>query len=213
MNLESLQLDEGTRKLIFVLCLPLVDGVFATLLITGALKTFSSMLTIGLTVFSGAGALTILYSYSDSVEEARHMVSRAFPVLMIGALAVALVAPIFEQLFFVERLQYAAGLALLVIAAQLADLPGSEMLSTPAIIFTGLLLSVHNLGALAFSLFPGGFGLFPGGLGFFDRLAERVAHLREGAIQRPDLVLTLGRQVDVEVACPHLVRASGEPTE
>lgn len=148
---ESLQLEEGTKKLIFILCLPFIDGVFATLLVTGALETFSNIIAIALTVFSGAGALTVLYSYSESVDDAKRMVLKAFPALFAGGLAVALVAPIFEQLFFVERLQYAAGLVLLVIAAQIGGLPKSDAFSTPGVIITGLLLSVKNIGALSFS--------------------------------------------------------------
>lgn len=149
MNFEALRLDEGTRRLVFILCLPLIDGVFATLLVTGALETFSSIVAVGLTVFSGAGALTVLYSYSDSVADAKRMVLRASPVLVLGVVAVALIAPVFEQIFYVERLQYAAGLALLVIASQLADMPYSQVLSTPAIIVTGMVLSVRNFGALS----------------------------------------------------------------
>lgn len=149
---DRLRFGEGTRKLIFILCLPLVDGVFATLLVTGALETFSNILTISLTVFSGAGALTVLYSYSDSVQEARNMVLKALPVLFLGALTVSLIAPVFEQVLYIERMQYAAGIALLMIAAQLADLPYSDSMSVPAVIVTGFLLSIKNLSSMAFSL-------------------------------------------------------------
>lgn len=148
---DRLRFDEGTRKLIFILCLPLVDGVFATLLVTGALNTFSNILSIALTVFSGAGALTVLYSYSDSVEDARRMVLNSLPVLLIGALAVSLVAPVFEHIIYVQRMQYAAGLALAAIALQMADIPYSDSLSAPAILVTGFLLSVRSLGSVALS--------------------------------------------------------------
>lgn len=144
--------DEGTRRLIFILCLPLVDGVFATLLVTGAISTFSDVIAIALTIFTGAGALAVLYSHAETRREARRMVLRAAPVLLLGAAAVALVAPVFQQVFYVERLQYAAGLALLVIAGHLMDLEIVEKLSVPAIILTGLVLSVRNPGALTFSL-------------------------------------------------------------
>lgn len=143
--------DEGTRRLVFILCLPLVDGVFATLLVTGAVSTFSDIIAVALTIFTGAGALAVLYSCSGSREEARRMVLRASVPLLMGAVAVAMVAPVFEQLFYVERLQYAAGLALLVIAGHLADLEFADKLSVPAVILTGLVLSVKNPGVLVFS--------------------------------------------------------------
>ncbi len=144
--------NDGAKRLVVVLCLPLVDGVFATLLVTGAIETFSDVVAIALTVFTGAGALAVLYSHAETRREARRIVMQAAPVLVVGAVAVALVAPAFEQAFHVHRLQYAAGLALLVIAAQLADLPASGKLSTAGILLTGFVLSVKNPEALRFSL-------------------------------------------------------------
>jgi hypothetical protein len=35
--------EEGSRRLLFILCLPFLDGVFATLLVTGAVETFSQV--------------------------------------------------------------------------------------------------------------------------------------------------------------------------
>ncbi len=149
---RHLTADEGTRRLVFILCLPLIDGVFATLLVTGAVSTFSDVVAVGLTIFTGAGALAVLYSYADTRQEARIMVLKATPPLIIGAVAVAIVAPVFEQLFYVSRLRYAAGLALLVIASHLAEVRIAEKLSTSAVILTGLVLSVKNPAALGFSL-------------------------------------------------------------
>lgn len=143
---------DGAKRLILVLCLPLVDGVFATLLVTGTLQTFSDVIAVALTVFTGAGALAILYSYAETRAEARQMVRTAAPFLFLGAAAIALVAPVFEQLFYVHRLQYAAGLALLVIAAQLLEVSVAKKFSTPGIILTGFLLSLRNPDALSLSL-------------------------------------------------------------
>lgn len=143
--------DGGTRRLVFMLCLPLLDGVFATLLVTGAVETFSDVIAVALTIFSGAGALAVLYSHADSRDEAKRMVYGAAPVLLTGALLVALIAPIYEQLFHIQRLRYAAGLALMVIAGHMAELDLAEKFSTPAIILTGLVLSVKNSAALVFS--------------------------------------------------------------
>lgn len=144
--------DEGTKRLLFILCLPLVDGVFATLLVTGAISTFSGILAVALTVFTGAGAVAVLYSHADSKQQAKRMVGEVAPYLLAGALAVSLVAPVFEQLFHIERLRYAAGLALLVIASKMYGLRFSDKLSVPAILLTGVVLSVKNPGALVLSL-------------------------------------------------------------
>lgn len=146
------QLSDGAKRLVFVLCLPLVDGVFATLMVSGAIQTFTDVIAVALTVFSGAGALAVLYSSAETVEEAKTLVKQASPVLVAGALMVSLVAPVFEQLFYIERLRYAAGLALLVIAGQMLDLELVEKLSVPAVILTGAVLSVRNPGSIAVSL-------------------------------------------------------------
>lgn len=144
--------DEDSRKLIFILCLPLVDGVFATLLVTGAVQTFSDMIAVSLTVFTGAGALAVLYSASDCCEDAKRMVRQAAPYLVLGAVAVSLVAPIFEQIFHIQRLRYAAGLALIAIAMKMAGLGLGEKLSVPSILVTGVVISIQNPGSIYFSL-------------------------------------------------------------
>ncbi|MBY6294014.1 hypothetical protein GLU60_01340 [Nanohaloarchaea archaeon H01] len=149
---HSLVPDEDARKLIFILCLPLVDGVFATLLVTGAVETFSDIVAVGLTVFAGAGALAVLYSASKNRQEAVGLVKQAAPYLILGAVLVSLVAPIYEQLFYISRLRYAAGLALLTIAMKMGGIKIADKLSVPAILITGLMLSVRNPGSLAFSL-------------------------------------------------------------
>lgn len=144
-------LDDGAQRLVLVLCLPLVDGVFATLLVTGAVETFSQAVNVGLTVFTGAGALAILYSESESRDHARQMVLQASAVLLAGVFLVSLIAPVFEQLFYIERLRYAAGLALLVIAGHLAELDLADRFSIPAVLLTGAVLSAKNVSAFSFS--------------------------------------------------------------
>lgn len=144
--------DQDARRLMFILCLPLVDGVFATLLVSGAINTFSSIVSIALTIFTGAGALAVLYSSTESRQEAKRMVNQAAPTLVVGAVIVSLIAPVFEQLIYVDRMSYAAGLALLVISLKMLEVDIAERFSVPAIILTGLVLSAKNLSALAFSL-------------------------------------------------------------
>lgn len=146
------QWNDGAKRLVMILCLPLVDGVFATLLVTGAVKTFSDVVAVALTVFTGAGALAVLYAHSESRADARQMVTRAASVLLVGVAVVAVIAPVFDDVFYLERLRYAAGLALLVIAAKIGEFRYADRFSTPAILLTGFVLSVKNPEALTFSL-------------------------------------------------------------
>ncbi|PSH01043.1 MAG: hypothetical protein BRC30_00355, partial [Nanohaloarchaea archaeon SW_7_46_7] len=146
------KIDDGAQRLLLVLCLPLIDGVFATLLVTGAVSTFSDIITVGLTVFTGAGALAVLYSESENRSEAFSLVNQAAPVLLAGALLVALIAPVFDQIFHISRLKYAAGLALLTISAKLVDIELAEKFSVPAILVTGMFLSLRSGATLSLSL-------------------------------------------------------------
>lgn len=144
--------DSASRSLLLVLALPFFDGVFATLLVTGAVETFSQMINVAFTIFSGAGALAVLYSESHSREHARNMVKSVVPALIIGAVAVAMVAPVFEQLFNINSLRIAAGLAVLAISGQLAGIEKADFLSVPAIMVTGLLISIRRPDSLYISL-------------------------------------------------------------
>jgi hypothetical protein len=144
--------DARARKLVLILCLPLVDGVFATLLVSGAIETFSDIIAVSLTIFTGAGALAVLYSTTESQEEAREVVKQAAPVLILGAFLTSLVAPVYEQLFYTGRMQTVAGLALLVISLKMLEVDLAEKLSVPAVIITGLVLSVKNPGAMGLTL-------------------------------------------------------------
>lgn len=143
--------NDGAQRLLLVLCLPFIDGVFATLLVTGAVETFSNVLVVALTIFTGAGALAVLYSSADTREEAVRLVHTVAPFILAGAVAVSLVAPVFEQLFHVHRLSYAAGLAVFVIAAKLLDIRKVRELSTHGIILTGFVLSIKNPAAFTLS--------------------------------------------------------------
>lgn len=144
--------DDGSRKLAFILCLPLIDGVFATLLVTGAVSTFSQMINVAITIFTGAGALAVLYSESEDRKDAVQMINNVVPVLIIGAIIVALIAPIFENMFQTHLLKYAAGLAVLSISAQLANISYAERMPPNAIILTGLVLSYQGINGISLTL-------------------------------------------------------------
>lgn len=144
-------MNEGTKKLALILCLPLVDGVFATLLVTGAVETFSDIVSIALTIFTGAGALAVLYSYSSSKKEALTMVKQVVPVMFLAGILVALIAPVFESIFYLERMQLVAGLVLVVIALDILDHHVSDYLSVPTVLLTGMLLSLRNPSAITIS--------------------------------------------------------------
>lgn len=144
--------DSGAQRLLFVLALPLVDGVFATLLVTGAVQTFSEIMTVALTIFTGAGALAVLYSESKDRLEAQKMVRKVTPYLITGTLLVSLVAPVFEHLFYLSRLRFAAAIAVAVIALKISEVSIAEKFTVPSIIFTGMMLSLKQPASLQLTL-------------------------------------------------------------
>jgi len=145
------KLDDGAQRLLFVLCLPFIDGVFATLLVSGAVQTFSDVVTVALTIFAGAGALAVLYSHSESTQDAINMVKLVSPFLIVGAVVVGLIAPVFEQIFVIGQLKIAAGMALVIIAGEMVGFDLSDRFAVPGIILTGLLLSVQSPSSISLS--------------------------------------------------------------
>lgn len=115
---------------------------------TGAVQTFSEILTVALTIFTGAGALAILYSEAEDQVEAQKMVKQITPYLISGAVLVALVAPVFEQLFYISRLRYAAAIAVAVIALKISEVSLAEKFTVPSILVTGMALSLKQPGSI-----------------------------------------------------------------
>lgn len=145
------ELDEGSRQLLTISGLPLIDGVFATMLVSGAVAGLTSIVSIALTVFAGAGALAVLFSHADNGSEARQMVYNVSPFLLVGGFIVALIAPVFSQIFVLSRLEFVTGIVLLLIAGKLYGLDIAERINTSWILVPGLIISIGSF-QISFSL-------------------------------------------------------------
>jgi hypothetical protein len=119
------------------------------MLVGGSLQSLPDILSIALTIFAGAGALAVLYSTTESSREARITVLKAAPILLLGALAVSLIAPVYSQLVNVQMMEQVAGLALLAIAGKMYGFSRVEDVSIPVIVVTGLVVSLQNPSSLA----------------------------------------------------------------
>lgn len=106
------------------------------------------MLLVGVTVLGGAGSITVLYRYTDTVREAQQVVLQTALVLVPGAVVVGVVAPVFDAVFAVDRLQLAAGLAVAVIAFEFFDVRVGRF-TAPSILVTGFLLSFQGVSGVA----------------------------------------------------------------
>lgn len=144
--------DSDTRRLCYMLLLPLFDGVFATLLISGYIQSVTGMLNVAFTVFAGAGALTVIYSEAGTGENARKMVLKASPVLLVAGGLTGILAPAFKALLHLETLKIVSGLAVGVIALQIAEVKYSEKIPVPLLILLGIALSLRPSSNLIFTL-------------------------------------------------------------
>jgi len=171
------------------MCLPLVDGVFVTMLVGGSLQSLSDIFSIALTIFAGAGALAVLYSTTEDSREARLTVLKATPILALGALLVSLIAPVYSQLVNVQMMEQVAGLALLVIAGKMYGIDSFENISVPVIVVTGVILSFQSPSSLALTLLYVQDALLTAmtasavliGATFVDRDLIRLSAFRKGA--------------------------------
>lgn len=144
--------DPDTRRLCYMLLLPLFDGVFATLLISGYTQSVTGILNVAFTVFAGAGALTVIYSEAETRENARKMVLKVSPVLLIAGALTGILAPAFESFLHLETLKIISGLAVAAIALQIADVKYSEKIPVPLLILFGMAISLQPTSNLIITL-------------------------------------------------------------
>jgi len=139
----------STRLLAVVMCLPLVDGVFASLVLAGALSTPAGIIEVGLLVFAGSATVAVVLAEMDVPP-----VSRARAVLGVGLLVVAgaavqaALAPTIQSVLDMAVFGRFAALVILGVAASTASARVGEYLPAPAVIvLLGLVASVSPSGA------------------------------------------------------------------
>lgn len=129
------RVGEGTRLLGTVLALPLLDGIFAALVLAGAVSSIVGMIEVGLLIFGGSATLAVVLA---EMEGSRR--ERARNVLLVGAFVVPLaalqaaIAPTIESLLSMEIFRRFAALVILAVAAKTASATLGEYLPRPSII-------------------------------------------------------------------------------
>jgi len=139
----------ATKLLATVMALPLIDGIFAALVLAGALSTPVGILETGLLIFGGSATMAVILAEMEGTRR-QQMAS----VLLIGALIVpvaaiqAAIAPTLSSLLNLDIFQRFAGLVILAIAAKTASSKVGEILPTPGVIIVlGLVASFEPSGA------------------------------------------------------------------
>jgi len=138
------------RSLGVVMGLPLVDGVFATLVVTGGLDSVTGILEVGLLVFGGAATTALLLaSEADRRADVHRVLTIGVPVLALAA-AEAAVAPSLLALLDAEAFRPFAGLVLVAVAARVAAAHVTRYLPAPGlVVLVGVVVSFDPGGSLA----------------------------------------------------------------
>lgn len=139
----------ATKLLATVMALPLIDGIFAALVLAGALSTPVGILETGLLIFGGSATMAVILAEMEGTRR-QQMAS----VLLIGALIIpvaaiqAAIAPTLASLLNLDIFQRFAGLVILAIAAKTASSKVGEILPAPGVIIVlGLVASFEPSGA------------------------------------------------------------------
>jgi len=148
LRLEQ-QVGGATKLLATVMLLPLVDGIFAALVLAGALDTWAGVLQVGLLVFGGSATLAVILAEMGGSrrEQATSVLLVGVPLVVIAAVEAAL-APTVETVLHIATFERFAALVILAIAAKTASATIGEYLPSPGVIIgLGFLASVRPSGA------------------------------------------------------------------
>jgi hypothetical protein len=139
------RVDEPTRLLCLAMGLPLVDGVFASLVLSDALSAPSALIVTGCTVFGGPWMLTVVVGEMAG-EPVRRRLARVVGVsaLVIPAAGLeALVAPTVASLLHLGVFQAFSALIVLTVGAMIANGNLAARLPAPRwLVVLGVITSV-----------------------------------------------------------------------
>lgn len=137
--------DGPTKLLATVMGLPLVDGIFAAVVLADGLATTLGVVQVGLLVFGGSATVAVIFGEFE--RDRRPAVARVLtvgvPLVVLAALQAALAPTIGSVLDLVTFERFAA-LVILAVAAKTVSARLGEFLPTPgAIVALGLVASVR----------------------------------------------------------------------
>jgi len=135
----------ATKLLATVMLLPLIDGIFAALVLAGALDTVAGIVQVGLLVFGGSATLAVILAEMDGTrrEQATTVLAVGIPLILLAAIEAA-AAPTFETLLDTGVFHRFAAIVILAIAAKTASATIGEYLpSAGTIVAFGLIASLH----------------------------------------------------------------------
>ncbi|MFC4437723.1 MULTISPECIES: DUF5794 domain-containing protein [Natrialbaceae] len=148
LRLENL-VGGDTRLLALVMMLPLVDGIFPALILTGALDDPWGAVQVGLLIFGGSATVAVILAEMSGTprEQVKVVLLVGIPLILLAALQAAL-APAIGSVLNTEIFERFAAVVILAIAAKTASATIGEYLPSPAVIVgLGLVASLDPAGA------------------------------------------------------------------
>ncbi len=133
------------RYLGFIMSLPLLDGVFISIILSGGLTTYMDSILIGLFVIGGGASIGVILSEFDNditIEIKRTIIIGIF--ISILAILQASTAQIIEPFLNMDRFTYGAMIALIALAYKISPINKTIWFIEPGIIILlTLILSVN----------------------------------------------------------------------
>jgi hypothetical protein len=139
------RVGRGTRLLATVMALPLLDGIFAALVLAGAVSSIVGMIEVGLLIFGGSATLAVVLA---EMEGSRG--ERVRSILLVGAFIIPLaaiqatIAPTIESVLSMAVFERFAAVVILAVAARTASATLATYLPSPGVIIAfGLIASLE----------------------------------------------------------------------
>lgn len=137
--------DGPTKLLATVMGLPLVDGIFAAIVLAGGLASVAGIVQVGLLVFGGSAMVAVVFSEFDADRwaSAKRVLLVGIPIVALAGLEAAF-APTIGSVIALPIFERFAALVVLAIAAKTASARIGEYLPRPsAIVLLGLIASLR----------------------------------------------------------------------
>lgn len=145
LRIEEAVAGRDTALLATVMLLPLIDGIFPALVLTGALDSVAGIVMVGLLIFSGSATFAVvLAEFDGSTREcARTVLLIGVPLILLAGIEAAL-APALQSLLDLVIFERFAALVILAVAASTASARVGAYLPRPGVIVAlGVLASVE----------------------------------------------------------------------
>jgi len=146
-------ITDKSKLLAVVMFLPLIDGLFPVLVLTGALDTVTGIIEVGLLIFGGSATVTVIVSEMDSTRKHQTIVVLAVgSALIVVSVLEAMLAPTIISVLNIPVFERFAAIVILTVAARTASARIAQILPGPGTIVALGLVASLDFSDIAFSI-------------------------------------------------------------